>query len=528
MIDMFTRARKVSTPIVVIHTADQVATVEALCNDTSEDPGIGQNHVVVTWDASAGAHGYIRDTEDDKTSAGAKFCRAQKWTADNTTGFVEALQLAIGQSAQQQALPMGGVLFMFNAHRQLVSMEPGATASAIQAVANVRDHFKSNLRTLVLLCPAMTVPPEFAQDVVVLRHALPGPEKLCEIVDAIAKAASLPVPEPEMKAKVVEATSGLSAFAAEQVIALSLTKEGINLDQVWERKRVAIEQTPGLKVWRGKERFDDIVGLDAIKRRLTRRLSGRSPIGVVVWLDEIDKVLANVEHDTSGVRMDQLRTLLTEMENNEWEGVLAAGLPGGGKSLLAKAFGNEAGVPTIALDLAAMEGSLVGESEARLRHAVSVIHAVGGGRAYIFATSNNATVMRPELQRRFTGGFFWFDIVTKAEREAAWAYYTTKYGLDVSMPRPDDDAWTAAEVRNCCREAWNSNLTLVEAAEFIIPVAQARGAEFDEMRKAANGRFLDASKPGKFAYTAAPMEKRLRAISIDGSALAGITTMKES
>mgnify|MGYP001584234656 FL=1 len=211
--------------------------------------------------------------------------------------------------------------------------------------------------------------------------------------------------------------------------------------------------------------------------------------------------------------MDQLRTLLTEMENCEWEGALLAGMPGGGKSLLGKAFGNEAGVPTIALDLGDMEGSLVGESEQRMRQAVAVIKAIGDGHAFFVATSNNATVMRPELQRRFTGGFFFFDLMTAVERSAAWDFYLKKYGLAKDMKRPDDAGWTAAEIRNCAREAWNCGVTLTDAARFVVPVAQARADDFDAMRKFAHGRYLDASKPGKYQYEPDAMVTMVRGIT---------------
>lgn len=491
MLQLFQAARKVSVPIVIIRTADQTATVEALAETLKLGP-------VLQWDAARGMAGV-----NDQGKAAA---RKMAITPDGTSGFVEAMLRA-------NELPQGAVLFAHNAHRQLQSAEPIATAAAIQAVANLRGAFEANFRMLVLLCPGMTVPTELDQDVVVLDDPLPGPDALKGIVTGIYDDAKQKHPEAATLTKAVEALGGLSVFAARQVTAMSFTAQGANLPAMWERKRTQIEQTPGLKVYRGKDRFDDVVGLASVKARLRQRIKGRTPIGCVLMLDEVDKVLANVEHDTSGVRMDQLRTLLTEMEDNEWEGALLAGIPGGGKSLLAKALGNEAGVPTISLDLAAMEGSLVGESEARLRQAIAVVKAIGGGHAYIVATSNNATVMRPELQRRMTGGFFFFELMTADEIAAAWAYYMKRYDLP-KQKLPDSHGWTAAEIRNCSREAWNSSVPLVEAAQFIVPVSQARADEFEEMRKYANGRYLDASKPGVYRYTPEPMRRQVRALDL--------------
>jgi hypothetical protein len=46
---------------------------------------------------------------------------------------------------------------------------------------------------------------------------------------------------------------------------MSLSKKGLDLEQLWERKRQVIEQAPGLSVWRGGESFDDIGGCSNIK-----------------------------------------------------------------------------------------------------------------------------------------------------------------------------------------------------------------------------------------------------------------------
>jgi hypothetical protein len=329
--------------------------------------------------------------------------------------------------------------------------------------------------------------------------------------------------------KAVEAVSGLSSFAAEQQAAMSFTETGLDIPALWERKRVTIEQTRGMRVYRGPERFADIIGLERAKARLRSRIKAKTPIGVVVWIDEIDKALANVEHDTTGVRMDQMRTLLTEMDLHEWRGMVGVGVSGGGKSLLAKAFGNEAGVPTIALDLGDMEGPHVGESEMMLRQCVSVIKAVGRGHAYFLATSNNASVMRPELQRRFTDGMFFFDVMTDAERKATWAFYLKKYDLK-AQPMPDDAGWTGAEIRNCCRDAWDTGSTLKEAALFIVPMATSRADEIEQLRRYAHGRFLDASRPGHYQYEPETMKKQIRALQIPDAVLASaaLSVNKES
>lgn len=532
MLELFTAARRVSVPILMIRTADQSATVDALRFELQRSGSFP----LVQYDSARGLMPVVSpDMSLDKAGESALLSTFAKTIAsmpiasreeklkaiaDETIGFVDAV-------TSLSKLPKGAVVFAFNAHRQLMSSDPIATAASVQAIANLRDSFKLNFRMLVLLGPYFVVPPELEHDIVVIDHALPTRVELKTIVDEIYASAKLSKPNAETSEKIVSTVTGLSAFAAENVLAMSMTPNGVDTDAAWESKRVVLEMTKGFKVYRGRERFSDVIGLDSIKARLQMRMRSKKPIGVVFFIDEVDKVLANVEHDSSGVRMDQYKTLLAEMEDNEWEGVLIAGQPGGGKSLLAKAFGNEAGVPTVFFDLGAMEGSLVGESEARVRHAISVIKQIGDGNAFMIATSNNSTVMRPELQRRFTAGFYYVDLLTAEQRELTWQYYEKRYALP-AQPRPNDNGWSGAEIRNCAREAANSDVTLIEAAQFVLPVSEARADDVDKSRQYAHGRFLDANKPGKYVYEAEPMAKQVRGIALTPEAIASIATMKES
>src|SRR6266545_4720385 len=72
---------------------------------------------------------------------------------------------------------------------------------------------------------------------------------LARLVADTFESASLPGPDQGMVAKAIDALVGLAAFPAEQVLSMSLSKNGLDLERLWERKRQAIEQTPGLTVW---------------------------------------------------------------------------------------------------------------------------------------------------------------------------------------------------------------------------------------------------------------------------------------
>ena len=46
-----------------------------------------------------------------------------------------------------------------------------------------------------------------------------------------------------------------------------------------------------------------------------------------------------------------------------------------------------------------------------------------------------------------------------------------KYGVTGELP--DDDGWTGAEIKECCRKAYRLKLTLKESAEYLVPVTRA-------------------------------------------------------
>jgi hypothetical protein len=325
--------------------------------------------------------------------------------------------------------------------------------------------------------------------------------------------AKLEPPSEADETREVDALLGLAAFPAEQVVAMSLSKRGLDHDQLWERKRQVIEQAPGLTVWRGGETFQDIGGCANIKRFLHAVLNGAEPPRVIVFCDEIEKAFAGTGTDLSGVTTEMTGTILSWMQNRDAEGSVLIGPPGTAKSMVAKATGNTAGIPTIAFDLSAMKNGIIGSSGERLRAALGIIDAVSGGHSLWLATCNSIASLPPELRRRFTLGTFFFDLPSPEEREAIWRIYTTKY--QVAGCRPEDENWTGAEIRECCRKASRLRISLEESASYIVPVARSAAEQIDGLRQQSSGKYLSASHPGVYEYsrtTPAPRGRAFRAL----------------
>ena len=73
---------------------------------------------------------------------------------------------------------------------------------------------------------------------------------------------------------------------------------------------------------------------------------------------------------------------------------------------------------------------------------------------YLVATCNDITKLPPEFSRaeRFDGIFF-LNLPGRSEKDVIWQLYLQQFQLDGNQRIPDDENWTGAEIRACCRLA---------------------------------------------------------------------------
>ena len=81
-------------------------------------------------------------------------------------------------------------------------------------------------------------------------------------------------------------------------------------------------------------------------------------------------------------------------------GLLLLGIPGTGKSAICKSLGNETGRPTIVLDVGALLGSLVGQTESQTRQALRIIDAMGPSVVMIDEVEKALSARRLRRQHR--------------------------------------------------------------------------------------------------------------------------------
>ena len=409
------------------------------------------------------------------------------------------------------------VLVCHNLHRFLNHAE------LVQVLQQTLMEGKADRRILLVLSPVVQLPPELERLFLVLDHALPDRAELRRIAleltgepgeESEGQPAS---PTPEALERILDAAGGLTRHEAEGAMALSITRHGrIRPDVVFDLKAQALRKANLLSLHRGPETFSDLGGLEAVKGFCTRALAG------------------------STIRP---------------RGILLLGVPGTGKSFLAKALGNETGRPTLLLDLGSLMGSLVGQTEQNVRQALRQVDAMApcilfcdelekalpsaGGQGdsgvgsrllgtlltwlgdhtsdvFFIGTCNDMSRLPPEFTRaeRFDGVFF-LDLPTRREKEAIWSLCLRKFALP-DQPLPGDDAWTGAEIHACCRLAALLGVTLREAALQVVPVAVTARESVDRLRAWATGRCLSASEPGIYGAPAqnppAVSPRRLRGV----------------
>ena len=487
----FKRARGASVPLLVIETQDPQNTVRTLANINGA--------AMMTWDIMRG----LSPANQAAIVIVDDICDGQD-PIIATSNPAEML-------SKITALNDREIVCMYNVQRYLVGDN---AASVVQGIANLRNIFKGNGCTLVLLTYGAYLPQELTQDVIVIEDPLPEIEEITTIVENIRQAAA--IPELADADKIANMLVGLSAFSAEQVLAMSVYKNDkgipdIERDTLKKRIKKEIEQTKGLTQNEDEENIDDIKGCDVVLDFLKRMIPGYN---AVLLIDELDKQFAGLAGDSSGVSQDQNGAFLSWTQDKNLKGCIFIGVNGAAKSASVKAIARYAGIPCFTMDMGAMRDKYVGTTGQNQRAAQNKVYAISQGKLLIIATCNKIGVLPPELRRRFKRGTFFFDTLTAEAQAVLWPVYQVKYGLDVQAIDFVTTDWTGSEVRNCCEMASELGMTLKEASAYIVPTATSAREEIEVLRTQSSGKFLSASYPGPYHKKIATAEKG-RAINLN-------------
>ena len=231
------------------------------------------------------------------------------------------------------------------------------------AIAN----FKGTDKTIVLMSPVQTVPIELEKEVVVLDYPLPDLSELDRVLSRSLKKNRGSRLTTETREKLLKAALGLTKDEAKkvyrkaQVKAGKLTEEEVEI--VLSEKKQLIRRNGILEYIEEDETIDAVGGLEELKR----------------WLKQ---------------RADAFTERAREYGLPQPKGMLILGVPGCGKSLIAKTTSRLWGLPLLRLDMGRVyDGSTVGRSEANLRSALKTAESISPAILFI-----------DELDKSFAGG----------------------------------------------------------------------------------------------------------------------------
>lgn len=335
------------------------------------------------------------------------------------------------------------------------------------------------------------------------------------------------------------AAVGLTAAEVENVFCKSLAKNS-TLDPlvIMEEKKHIIRKSGVLQYHDVDRRMKDVGGLRTLKS----------------WVDQRGRAF------TAKAR---------EYGLPHPKGALIVGIPGTGKSLIAKCIGASWKMPVLRMDVGALFGQFVGQSEANMRKALKTAEALapcvlwidelekgfgsasGGGShdsgtsarvfgsflswmqekdspVFVVATANDVSQLPPEMLRkgRFDELFF-VDLPNETDREEVFKIHIDRLNrdpskFDVGALVKATDGFTGAEIEQVIVDglfgAFDEDREPVledfaGAADRTIPISKTMEDKIANLRNWAQGRALMANDPGKRSAVVKASKREGRAVS---------------
>ena len=379
----------------------------------------------------------------------------------------------------------------------------------------------------IILSSIYRLPAELEKYITVLQIPLPKRNELGEVLDIVAKQSKVEL-KTNLRNRLIDAALGMTSMEADLAYCLASVKDGFDDKSpftVSSEKEQIIRKSGILDYFPKNESLKDVGGMENLKE----------------WLKK--------------------RQLAYDKEARDWglkepKGLLLLGVPGCGKSLIAKSIASSWNMPLLRLDVGKVFQGIVGSSEDNIRKAIATAEAVapcvlwideiekglsgvqssgatdGGVTSRIFstiltwmqektapvfvvATANNINQLPPELLRkgRFDEIFF-VDLPSQKEKENIFSIHLQKnrqnvssFALDILAQKAE--GFNGAEIEECVKEAMftayvesqESNIApklqmihILDAIKNTVPLSKTMEKQITDLRKFAISRAKNASK----------------------------------
>ena len=238
-------------------------------------------------------------------------------------------------------------LLIKNAKLQLENPEVIAYLVKIAELRYSKPNFNF---TILIIGKPIDIPKELEEFVTLLDFEIMNDEELKKYIIKFSEENSIPIIEEEL-GEMSKFLKGLSKLKILNILNMMILESGIisirNKEIILKEKEEFIKKTNILELVKSEEKMEDIGGLEGLKE----------------WLQEKAKIFKN---------LDKIKDYGVDIP----KGVLLLGMPGCGKSLIAKATSNLFGIPLLKLDVGRLFGKYVGESEHNMRIALETAETV--------------------------------------------------------------------------------------------------------------------------------------------------------
>lgn len=207
--------------------------------------------------------------------------------------------------------------------------------------------------TIIVVSPkdVVSLPKEIEKYISVVEIKAPSQEEIMDILSHYPISNRHLVNEEEVRMDLCRTLQGLELYEIQQILYSALVRTGNRISA--KTKRLSLEEKKNIvrksgiiEVVDANESFNQIGGLEILKDDLKRKAK------VFMHLSEAQENKVHLP-----------------------KGVLIIGMPGCGKTMIAKSIANEFGVSLLRLDVNRLMGKYVGESETNLRNALATAEA---------------------------------------------------------------------------------------------------------------------------------------------------------
>jgi AAA+ superfamily predicted ATPase len=432
----------------------------------------------------------------------------------------QALEAILNYPIDGDSIP---TIFVLKDVHGIIGDKSHPNPQIVRFLREIAYRFEVSKHNLILISPDFSVPSDLEKTIAVMEWPLPDTSELEEILRLTEN--NLVVGFKNTlngnRDQIIQALRGLTEFEAISVLNSGIVAnrelgDGV-IPYIIKEKQQIIKKSGVLEYFDTSVTMQEVGGLKPLKNYAARKNAAFS-------------------------------TAAREFGLDSPRGVLLVGVPGTGKSLSAKAIAGMFRMPLLRMDVGALMGGLVGQSESNTRLALRTCEAVapcvlwideiekglGGGTGeqdggtskrvlgtiltwmqertspvYIIATANGVASLQPELISRFNNTFF-VDLPCQDDRIEILKVHLSKRKQDPEKYDLEEAAaalwgYSGREIETVVNTALETAFYegvpletshLISAAGEIVPVLKSMPDKIDQIRSwAMLSQAIRASDP---------------------------------